>query len=100
MNYREWIPITIKAFRKTHEMTLRDLSNVTGLSVSYLSDLERGRTLPSLETLDKILIIFGAVLTLGVQEDYTPKDYVWIKVATLNKLAEIVKEITPKAEIK
>jgi transcriptional regulator with XRE-family HTH domain len=34
--------------------TLMDVSNETGLSVSFLSDVERGRTKPSLHTLEKL----------------------------------------------
>lgn len=96
-HYSEWIPKTIKAFRLANDMTLNDLSAKTGLSVSYLSDLERGRTIPPLNTLDTILTAFGATLTLGVQEDYTPTGYMWVKRETLVKLADLVKEITPKS---
>ena len=95
-HYSKWIPKTIKAFRLTNDMTLNDLSEKTGLSVSYLSDLERGRTIPTLDTLDTILTAFGAILTLGVQEDYTPTGYMWVKRETLVKLSDLVKEITPK----
>lgn len=97
-HYRDWIPKTIKGFRLANKMTLHDLSAKTGLSISYLSDLERGRTIPPLDTLDKILIAFGTTLSLGVQEDYTPTGYVWVKRETLVKLADLVKEITPKGD--
>lgn len=95
-HYSVWIPKTIKAFRLANDMTLSGLSAKTGLSISYLSDLERGRTIPPLDTLDKILMAFGTTLSLGVEKDYTPTGYVWVKRATLEKLAAIVKEITPK----
>jgi len=81
-HYKEWIPKTIKAFRLTNDMTLSDLSVKTGLSVSYLSDLERGRTVPPLDTLDKILMAFGTTLSLGVQKDYTPTGYMCAKPTT------------------
>ena len=99
-HYRDWIPKTLKALRLANDMTLSDLSKVTGLSVSYLSDLERGKTIPPLDTLDKILMAFGTTLTLGVQEDYTPTGYMWVKRETLEKLSAIVKEITPKGDTK
>lgn len=95
-HYSTWIPKTIKAFRLANEMTLSDLGAKTGLSISYLSDLERGRTIPPLDTLDKILTTFGTTLTLGVEEDYTPTGYMWVKRKTLDRLAAIVKEITPQ----
>jgi transcriptional regulator with XRE-family HTH domain len=40
--------------RKVHNMTLKQLSEVTGLSVGYLGDIEHGRTEPSLRTLVKL----------------------------------------------
>jgi len=95
-NYKEWIPITIKAFRLGNNMTLKDLSEKTGLSISYLSEIERGHIVPPLDTLDRILTAFDATLTLGVQDDYVPTGYIWVKRETLVKLASLVKVITPK----
>jgi len=40
--------------RQGSGLTLKDLAGFTGLSISYLSDIERGRTFPSLKALDKI----------------------------------------------
>lgn len=48
----------IKELRTQHRLTLRDLSESTGLSVSYLSDIERGRTTPSLNTLEALSVAF------------------------------------------
>ena len=47
----------IKRIRKERGMTLKNVSEKTGLSISYLSDIERGRTEPSLKTLIKIMDI-------------------------------------------
>ena len=45
----------IKKYRKSKNMTLKDLSDRTGISVGYLSHLENGtRTNPSQEIMDKI----------------------------------------------
>ena len=44
-------------------MTLQQLATRTGVSVSFLSDMERGRVLPSLETLDRIAAAYN--LTIG-----------------------------------
>lgn len=44
----------LKALRHQNGMKLVDLSDKTCLSVSYLSDIERGRTMPSLETCMKL----------------------------------------------
>lgn len=48
----------IKELRTQHRLTLKDLSESTGLSVSYLSDIERGRTTPSLNTLEVLSVAF------------------------------------------
>lgn len=40
-------------------LTLKEAADGAGISLSYLSDLERGRTLPSLETLQSIANVYG-----------------------------------------
>lgn len=45
---------TLRALRKKHKYTLADVGERVELSVSFLSDIERGRTRPSLETLTKL----------------------------------------------
>lgn len=44
----------LRELRQQHGLTLLQLSQQTTLSVSYLSDLERGRTNPSIDTLERI----------------------------------------------
>ena len=44
----------LRELRQGREYTLLQLAQATSLSVSYLSDLERGRTTPSLDTLEKL----------------------------------------------
>lgn len=40
--------------RKKLELTLKDVNKQTGLSVSFLSEIERGKTNPSIETIQKL----------------------------------------------
>lgn len=98
MHYKQWIPITIRALRQSNNMRLKDLAEKSGLSVSYISDIEVGRTLPSLETLDNLLTCLGTTLTLGAAADYTPPGYVWVSRQALKELAEIVDDIAPKED--
>jgi len=59
----------LKEMRRARNLTLKGLAARTGLSVSYLSDLERGRTtppLPTLETLAMALDITVLDLLTGV----------------------------------
>lgn len=45
---------TIKRLRTEREMTLKQMAEGAGMSVSYMSDIERGRTSPSLHALRQI----------------------------------------------
>lgn len=53
----------IRELRKRKGKTLKEISESTHLSVSYLSDIERGRTNPSLQTLDTLADHFGISVT-------------------------------------
>jgi len=44
----------LKEVRRNRAMTLAQVADVVKLSVSYLSDLERGRTNPSMDTLEHL----------------------------------------------
>lgn len=44
----------LKELRMYRDLTLKGVAELTGLSVSYLSDIERGRTTPTLNTLETI----------------------------------------------
>lgn len=44
----------IRRYRKEKNMTQKDLGDYIGISNTYLSDLEVGRTNPSIKTLKKI----------------------------------------------
>lgn len=48
------IPVELRALRTAHRKTLKVLAEQTGLSISFLSEIEVGRSEPSLETLRKI----------------------------------------------
>lgn len=52
----------LRELRKFHNKTLADVASFSGLSVSYLSDLERGRQTPfdsALATVNKIFGCYG-----------------------------------------
>lgn len=53
----------IRELRKKKDMTLRQLSNKTGLSVSLISQIELAKTSASLSTLHKISCALGTVLS-------------------------------------
>lgn len=53
----------VRALRQRNEFTLNDLSERTGLSLSMLSAVERGRTTPSLGTLHALAAALGVHIT-------------------------------------
>lgn len=55
----EQISRKIKELRLKHDMTLKELSDATGLSVSFLSQVERGSTSLALTSLKKIADTFN-----------------------------------------
>lgn len=89
----------LRELRSERGWRLKDLSEQSGLSVPYLSDLERGRTNPSLETLNTLARTYD----MSVQDLLEPTDFAGERTpAALPKgLAELLadpilgKEITP-----
>ncbi|MGX1263002.1 transcriptional regulator with XRE-family HTH domain [Rossellomorea marisflavi] len=45
----------IRLSRRTKDITLKDLSNLTGISINYLSAIEQGKANPTLKKIDIIL---------------------------------------------
>jgi transcriptional regulator with XRE-family HTH domain len=56
---KEHIGTQIKKLRAESSMTLKQLSDLTGLSVGFLSQLERGMTSVAIDTLLKIASVLG-----------------------------------------
>lgn len=54
----------VRELRSLRNLTLKQLSEKTGLSVSYLSDVERGNTNPSLNTIE----VIAQALEISVQK--------------------------------
>jgi len=59
----------IRVLRQARDWTLLDLAERAGLSVSFLSDIERGRTTPSIESLDKIATGLGMTLAIRFMDN-------------------------------
>lgn len=57
------LPGLLKQFRQIKKLRLKDVSQQTGLSISHLSEVERGKTRPSLDTLNKLLCIYKTSVT-------------------------------------
>lgn len=51
---QDFLGTTLKMLRKKRKLTLKQLSEETGLSISFLSQVERGKSNMTLETLRKV----------------------------------------------
>jgi transcriptional regulator with XRE-family HTH domain len=65
----------IRDLRKQHNLTLKDLSEKTGLSVSFLSQVERGSTSLAITSLKKIADAFDVPIT-DFFENYANQNFV------------------------
>lgn len=54
----------LRNFRKSQQMTLAQVSKKTGLSLSFISDIERGRTMPSVETCQRFCNCYATTISL------------------------------------
>lgn len=59
------IAIQMRAIRQQRGWTLKHLAERSGLSLSYLSDIERGRTAPSYKTMERLAEAFDLSLELS-----------------------------------
>jgi|WetSurMetagenome_2_1015567.scaffolds.fasta_scaffold752693_1 transcriptional regulator with XRE-family HTH domain len=64
---------SIRRLRQSHHMSLGDLAEKVNTSRSFLSQLEQGKTLPSLLTLKSIANAFGVTVGSLVDEPQTDK---------------------------
>ncbi|HEY6140680.1 MAG TPA: helix-turn-helix transcriptional regulator [Thermoanaerobaculia bacterium] len=53
----------LKELREKHGFTLRALADATGMSLAFISDLERGLKLPSLTTLLRLAVALDCKVT-------------------------------------
>ena len=65
----------VKELRRTQNLTLRDLSDKTGLSIGFLSQFERGLTTIAVDSLQEIAkaldVPLSTLLTLSSEEELT-----------------------------
>lgn len=87
----------LRELRTQQGWRLKDLSEKSGLSVPYLSDLERGRTNPSLDTLQTL----AGSYSLSVNDLLAPVDFYGERTeASLPKgLADLIADPQLGAEI-
>lgn len=82
----------LRELRTGRDLTLKNLAETTGLSVSYLSDIERGRTNPSLKTVEAL----ADALDVSVQTLLTGVEF--IEETSHDDLPEGLKELVNDEE--
>ena len=61
--YAQYSGSAIRRMRKSQNLTLSDLGEKTGLSISFISQVERGIINPSIISLRKIALVLGTTLS-------------------------------------
>ena len=102
--YTQWIPETVRMLRGKRR--LKDIATKAAISVSYLSDIENGKTNPSIATLDAVFVACGSKLVIGYETDdevcQSKRDWVFIERDTIEHviktLAGKLGESTPEGK--
>ena len=58
----------IKDIRKKKQMTQRDLADMTGTSIKFISDVERGKKTVQMDKVFDLILALGLQLYLNVSE--------------------------------
>jgi transcriptional regulator with XRE-family HTH domain len=94
----------IRKLRKEKGLTLEDLSKKTGLSLSYISLIERGLKNPSLRALEKIAeclnITPGILLSDKEEEDESLETFLRINTKLGEKEREMIIQLIKSLENK
>jgi len=94
----------IKLLRQKKKMTLRELSEKVGISISFLSDIENNRSNPSLERLKEIAKALDTSVSYLLGEDNpepkTPADEITEAVSDDPELLEFWKELREREDLK
>ncbi|MBR5736905.1 MAG: helix-turn-helix transcriptional regulator [Bacteroidales bacterium] len=64
------LAITLAARRKTLGISQNDLSEMSGVSLATIKNIERGKGNPSFETVNKILSILGMEMLFKVRSPF------------------------------
>ena len=61
--------LKIREYRKQRKLTIKELAAMTGMSISYISQVERGEIDPSLFSLRKIASVFQLPLYMLLDDE-------------------------------
>lgn len=101
----------LRQLRKDNNFTLKELSKQTGLSISFISDIENGRRNPRLENLNKLATALNVDVSVLLGENKsisstTSKEHDKVKTDDLEEdfpegvyvLRRANKELSPEAK--
>lgn len=91
----------VASLRKANNWRLHDLRARTTLSVSYLSDIEQGRSAPTVDTLELIAAAFEMTLADffgGAQTEFTEREHDLILHFRSRNFAALLKMIALELE--
>jgi transcriptional regulator with XRE-family HTH domain len=63
----------LKAVRKTRDMTLKEVAQASGMSPTHISEIERGKTSPTVGALRKIASALGKDTAYFVEDEPLPR---------------------------
>jgi len=86
----------IKKFRLGKGLTLRDLSKRIDISISFLSDIENGRSNPSLERLKDIAAALNTPISVLLGEENINRCKKGSNSALDEEITQIIKELGPE----
>lgn len=69
----EEVGLRLKETRKELEMTLKDVAEASGMSPTHISEIERGKTSPTVGALRKIAAALGKDTAFFVEDEPLPK---------------------------
>ena len=72
------IGVRLKEIRKEKKMTLKDLAEGAGVSISFLSQVERGKSSVTLESLRKISEVLGVNPSTFFPSNNEPVSEPWV----------------------
>ena len=80
--------LRLRGFRKKKGLTIEQLAERVGLSTNYLGDVERGKKLPSMATLIRIVNVLDISADELLKDDVNRADYL-VDAEIRDKLANL-----------
>lgn len=97
----DYVGKRIRQERAKYGLSLSELAKATGLSASFLSLLENGKTSPSLKVLDKLCTFFSIHMAALFEEEQTEQELVYPEsrqITVSNESERALRFLLPKTK--